>query len=206
MFRSILYRRAFGVCERVLLALFWVALLLAFSTPALAVMTLLCSLIHEIGHLIGFLAVGRSVRGVRARYDGMRLLPRGVLSYRDEIAIAAAGPGINLFFAAVGGGLYAAIGGIFFFHFSALNLLCALSNLIPIVGYDGGRMLFDAIASRRGEIVAESVCHRISLSLGGATAFLSLYAMRDLDAGYWLFFAFLLSAIGEMKQHLTAIE
>ncbi len=120
--------------------------------------------IHEAGHLFAFLLLGRRTPRFSLRAFGFLLTPRdATLSYKGELTVAAAGPFFNLLMAL---SLIPAMqAGVAFeanFCFFALNLLTGVLNLLPIYGFDGGRVLRNALfllipphaADRIGDAVA----------------------------------------------------
>lgn len=137
--RGRLWRRALSFLFPVAVALF----LLWREPVGYALFLLAAVLVHEAGHLFAFLALGEPPPLLTGRAGGLLLSPRGqVLSYGRELIVAAAGPLFNILTAlalipALHGGRGEAS-----FCFFALNLLSALFNLLPIAGFDGGRVLF----------------------------------------------------------------
>lgn len=140
-------RAFFRTCRRALSFVFPVgaALFLLLREPTGYVLFLFAAVIlHEVGHLFAFFFLGLPSPSLSGRAGGLLLSPRGdMLSYGRELFVAAAGPLFNLLGAAAlipalqGGTTHEAS-----FCFFALNLLSALFNLLPIAGFDGGRVLF----------------------------------------------------------------
>ncbi len=98
--------------------------------------------LHECGHLAAFLMLGEALPLFRARQFGFLMTPKSAfLSYPREIAVAAAGPLLNLLTAAALIPALRAGGSEANFCFFAINLLTAFFNLLPITGFDGGRIL-----------------------------------------------------------------
>ena len=149
---------------------------LSFLFPALAVGALLwleplgytlfllaAVLLHETGHFVAFLVLGEPLPSLSGRAGGLLFTPKGgLLSYKRELLVAAAGPFFNLLGCAVL--LPALRGGVDHeasFCFFALNLLSALFNLLPIAGFDGGRvlscLLFLLLPMRAARIVSDLV-------------------------------------------------
>ena len=115
------------------------ALSLVFSPSLLSLCAALAALLHELGH-VGMAALcGIRLRECQIGIYGAGLVPDGgVYSYAQEIALCLAGPLVNLLSASVG--LHLPDGAFrqgFLFSSLALGLL----NLLPIRGFDGGRIL-----------------------------------------------------------------
>jgi Zn-dependent protease len=86
-----------------------------------------------------------------------------MLSYGHELLVAAAGPLFNLFLAvALIPALHGAEGEATFCFF-AINLLSAFFNLLPIVGFDGGRVLFCISSLLFPSRFARGFCELVSL-------------------------------------------
>ena len=110
--------------------------------------TLIAAAVHECGHLLAARRLGIKLRLLELDLPGARLFPAGAIpSYRAEGILAAAGPAASLALAAF---LYplryelaAAI--------TAAALSQGLFNLLPVSGFDGGRILCATLAPLLGE-------------------------------------------------------
>ena len=80
---------------RVLPALFWMALIFGFDSPAVSILTVLCALLHEAGHIIAAAAISPEF-SLRASVMGFGLKASASLTYTKELIIAASGPLANL--------------------------------------------------------------------------------------------------------------
>lgn len=179
----------------VLRALFWGCLLFALDRPYLAVLTLLALLLHEGFHILALSHFQKGGR-VKAHLTGLRLLPHGVLSYREERAVAAAGPLGGL----IGAGaclLLSPLAPAYLYDFAFCNLLTSLSNLLPIEGYDGYRIL-KATLALHGNADADRIAGGISFSFSAALTLLSLFFLGILGEGLWPAGAFLFTLIGSI--------
>ena len=117
-----------------ILLLFVAALTEGILFPA----ALLAGAVHECGHFLAAKALGVRLRLLELDVAGAKFTPAGALpSYRAEGMLAAAGPAASLLLALLtrplGGALAAAT--------RAVTLSLAFFNLLPIRGFDGGRML-----------------------------------------------------------------
>ena len=163
------------------------SLLLLCDRTGLVLATLLAAALHECGHLAAARAMKIPLRAMRIDLMGARLEIGGrMISYREEWLLSAAGP-IASFFAAAGGSLFWYTGN-FAICFSCASLLLGLLNLLPIRSFDGGRMLFCALASHLGVGTVERVmsgCSFFFLFLLWAT---SVYFLLRAGDGISLFF------------------
>lgn len=139
--------------------------------------------LHEMGHFLvakircaGISCLTLDVTGAKMTLCGR------LLSYKDEILIAVAGPLVNIITFAVTFG--------FLEEFSAFSLMLGLLNLFPISGFDGYRILFSVIALRGGEEKADFVMKMISFCAIISLWLISVYLLLRFGAG---FSAFILS-------------
>ena len=165
---------------RILPFLFWGLLILGFDEPYSAILTLISAILHEGAHYIAALHFGGA--RVRARLHGFGLSPRGRLSYSEELIVVAAGPLANLAAFA----LLCPFGreSDYLYALAIINLLTAVSNLIPFAGNDGYRIAL-AVFSWLGVRGAEAVLNRLSAILCFIACIFSLYAVSRLNAGYF---------------------
>lgn len=194
--KSIFAKRFFEICIMLLSALFWIFALFGFDEPAVALVTLASVAIHEVGHEAALFVLKKPLRLPLPAANGFRIKPRSFLTYKEEIAVLAAGPLANLI---------AALTAILLFSssdtqllFPLVNVFTALTNLIPVRSYDGYKILA-AIAEHsecRALSRALDVC---SLLFASAVLLLSLYAIDRLDAGYWIFGVFFIFLLREIK-------
>jgi len=184
---------------RILPMFFWILLIFAFDSIAIAIMTLLCIVIHEGGHIFsGFVICGKTK--TTATLSGLRIKFDTTLSYKTESIIAASGPLFNL------------ITALFLFPFRyfcdgyilifiTLNFFTAISNLAPISGYDGYRILFCLLSARFGEERIFSVLEVISFIFSAVLCLLALFLMVFANTGYWLYFIFIAALMKSISKH-----
>ena len=135
---------------------------------------LLAALLHEWGHY----AAGRLFGGrfcwleLSAVGAQMKLTYPSPLSYGREIAVALAGPVVNL-----------ALGCLAlefdWFLFASVNLGLAGFNLLPIPPLDGGNALWLAVTCLAGEVWAERVLPVVAAVLVGFLAGLGAVVMTQ---------------------------
>lgn len=127
------------------------------------------AVMHEFAHAICAAKVGYSL-------ERIILMPYGAIisgdmegiSFKDEIYVALAGPFVNaaaaLFFIA----LWWLVPDLYPFTDTAMLASASIAaiNLLPAFPLDGGRILFCAIAKKKGERFARRVCRAVSLIIG----------------------------------------
>ena len=136
---------------------------MAFSGSSLFLASLLAAAVHECGHLLAARLLGIRLRLLELDIPGARLVPASLLpSYRAEGMLAAAGPFASLLLAL----LLLPFPGELALATRTATLSLALFNLLPVIGFDGGRVLHACIAPLAGERIAERIlCVTCYLSL-----------------------------------------
>lgn len=177
--------RLLGFISSLLPTLFWGLIIFGFEEPYMAIMTIICALIHEGGHLLFTEAKG-PIRGV---VSGFRIRTGGIVSYRQRILTYLGGPMANLLVclfclpATVMGNEYIGV-------FSLINLVTALSNLMPIEGYDGYGILMTLIEMRELDGRFHSALIWLSNSIIMVLTVFSLCLIDRVGGGYWIFAVF----------------
>ena len=139
-------RRYLELSVRILSGFFWLLLLFGFDDGITAALTVAAALFHELGHVAALFIIGAGGRLPAARLRGLALVPSRILSYKEEALVASAGPLANLMLAALLSFL-PPFGQSRLFLF--INLLTALSNLLPVKGYDGYRAISSLLLPAR---------------------------------------------------------
>ena len=173
--------------------LFWILAVFGFEKGNTAVYTVISALIHEIGHISVLLLLKKKAALPKGHLSGFRILVEG-LSYRDDLAVSLSGPLFNVILFVL----------CFLFECNRelgyISLITALSNLLPVKGYDGYRALYALISLL--SLKADKLLRLLS-ALSFFTVcvflFLSLYLLLRAGEGYWIYGVFLYSLIEIMK-------
>ena len=148
----------------------------------------LACVVHELGHLLVGAALGGRPRWMSLSAVGLELnmeYPAG-LSYGRELAVALAGPAVNL----VTGGICAQFGN---YLLAGVSFGLGLFNLMPVLPLDGGRALWCVLSAlfgaQTGERAADGAAGvLVGLLAGiGAAAAVSYANFTLLLAAVWLF-------------------
>lgn len=160
------------------------------ASPGMLAALLVAALLHELGHMLAAGLLGVGIKRMSIDLFGARLELPGLLSYRQELAVALGGPAGNLLsillvwpvWRALGYpcvGLSTAPGELaqFLAGFVPASLgLCAV-NLLPVRSLDGGRALSCLLSLCWGETVAWRVLSVSSALVLGGLWLLSVYAL-----------------------------
>ncbi len=177
-----------------------------------------CVVLHELGHSLTAMRFGVRVRDITLLPIGgvaqMRKMPD---KPRQELAVAVAGPAVNVGIALVLGALIWAfslshpyvspirmlrlmlrpgVQGAFFYLFFA-NIGMALFNLIPAFPMDGGRILRAVLSMGVNPARATIIAARVgqTLSVGFLIAGVYFYNPMLMVAGVFIFYG----AVGELR-------
>jgi Zn-dependent protease len=181
------------ICS-ILPAFFWLFLIFGFDEPSMAITTIVGALIHETGH-IGYIILKKKLKpSIKGVISGFRIKAGTTLSYEEEIGVYLAGPISNLIAFVIFS--FAALSlGEHFWVAAIINLATALSNLLPIEGYDGYGVLAAIINKHElGEVTMRHLSH-LSSGLIFLFCILSLYFIDRQGGGYWIFMIFFISMV-----------
>ncbi|MCD8366553.1 MAG: site-2 protease family protein [Clostridiales bacterium] len=147
----------FGRCFLSSGAIFWLTLFCMLTSGRLMSAVLLSAALHEGGHLCACRLLGVRVRAVRITFCGAELLLEELRRPLQRLAVAAAGPGVNLLcaFAAALAFPQQAWAQLF----AGASLILGLFNLLPIPPLDGGRILLSLLELAGLGAGAEGVFH-----------------------------------------------
>ena len=183
------------------------ALLVSDSAKILGIY-FFAALLHEMGHLLMARFLKINVKEIRFGVSGVRIVTGDRLtSYKNEILLSLAGPAVNLvgfasvavYFCLKGEGMHS----LFLFaedfllsgnaemgiqaFFALASLLQALTNLLPVKSFDGGRILYCATASFASENTAERILEICSAFSAFLLWTVALYLMLRINAGVGIF-------------------
>jgi len=180
---------------------FWILILFSFEQVPLAITTLTAALIHETGHIICMSLIGRKRFRLRGVINGFRIRPIGIRSYREEIMIYLSGPLTNLLVFVICFVL-SSITNVNLLTIGAIHLVTALSNMLPIRGYDGYGTMKAIINHFDFPDITLRMLSGLSSSLIFNLCILSLYFIDRYNGGYWIFAVFFVSMIKDFKENL----
>ena len=174
--------------------LFWLLLSFGFDKPYIAILTICSAAVHELGHIIATLASQVGVRGLNSKLNGLKIEISGQVDYGKTLIIILAGPLSNLIIGVTT--LLLCSSNEYIRLFGEINILTALSNLIPIEGYDGYRLLCE-LGYSAGLFKINMQLKRLSFFFTSIITFLSLYLLMRVGVGYWVFAVFFTSLISK---------
>lgn len=193
--------RASDILSSLASVIFWLAIIFGFEEPAMAFSTIFAALIHELGHIL-YLRRTSGEGNIRGVLSGFRIKPHGELSYKQEFLLYLSGPAVNLL-AALMLWLPSLFGAPTQAEGIIANLITAMSNLLPIEGYDGYGALRAIIrAFDKDTMVFERTLRSFSCVLIFVFCIFSLYLIDRFGGGYWIFAIFFVSMLKKMSERL----
>lgn len=160
---------------------------LIFTHSYISLSAILAAAVHEIGHLIAARMCGIPLRELRLGIFGAVITPTdAICSYKKELALAAAGPFINLLSAAILFPLRDSLNAPASF-FLASSLFLGILNLLPVQDFDGGRILNCILAQHLAPKMCYSVCRTLSLLTVISLWMLSVYLLLRRSSSLSLF-------------------
>ena len=154
------------------------ALAYALDTEGVFPCFIAAAIIHELGHTIAILTCGGRIRAFELAPFGFCLRFDALLSYRCDAIVAAGGAAMNLcaaFILSVAG-KYAPDVQILM-PAAGVNLMMGISNLLPALPLDGGRILYALLAQWTDDWRAAAITHVVSLLAGATVSALGVYIL-----------------------------
>ena len=160
-----------------------VALFVTHSVDALA--CIIAAILHEVGHIIAAKFRKIDFKELKLSALGATLIPlESMGSFFDEIVISIAGPTVNIFFAVI---TYGICSNSFIMLFNASSLFLGILNLLPIYGFDGGRIAFSILEYKFSYQKAKIIVNASSFIIVFFLWILSLYFIIRATATLSLF-------------------
>ncbi len=178
--------------DKTLPVAFWLIMIFGFDMLYISILTVISVIIHESGHIAVSLITSTSTNSLpKGRLNGLKLAIKNRSSYKNELLVAIAGPLANIivFLLAV------IMGGVFkisyLYDFAYINLMSGLSNLIPVKGYDGYKILECTVCRYfYCNNLAQKALIFIPIFFCIIMVYISLFFLLKVGEGYWIFAVF----------------
>lgn len=184
------------ICFSLLPLCFWLMVMLSFDDLSICILTILSASLHELSHIGAYAFIKRGeISFPRAVLNGLKLYTGTGLSYYEELIITLSGPLANILVFLLCLPFFKSSD--YIFTFGITNLLCGLTNLIPIKGYDGYGILYALVMARlhTGE---NEILELVSLLFSALITLISSVAIFIIGEGYWLFIVFFIHLLKEI--------
>lgn len=142
---------------------FWfvafVTFIISLNVPSNVIITMLCSLLHEIGHLLSMSSIGNKPQEVRFELTGMNIIRQQdfKISTKNEILIALGGPIINFICFLLSVIILCVYKNENILTFGCINLILMIFNLLPIKKLDGGMALYYILSQKYDNVICAKV-------------------------------------------------
>ena len=200
--------RALLTLEKILPIILGVLLLFGFDLTYAAILTLIAALIHESAHITALFIINRDKTSkLEGHLFGIRLKADN-LSYKQELFSAACGPLINLLLGSI---CYLPRVSLPFFDylsaFGTINFATAITNLLPIEGYDGYRILRCILMIKaRDSYLIDTSLYWLSIAVASILCLFSLYFLLKIGEGYWIFAIFFFVLLSLIAKRLKTTK
>ena len=150
-------------------------------------------LVHELGHILFMIFFGAYPRQLNATFSGFAIDYCGVISEKQEMMTALAGPAIGLAFSLLCAELGRLWSSDYLLMCSGLGFVINFFNLLPALPLDGGRVWGFALRELLGEDKASIVMRAAGLLiaillLASGLFFIAMgFGFALFLAGIWLF-------------------
>ena len=156
-----------------------------------AIIAFCAAIVHEVGHICASLILKMKLEGLTLNLFGARLkVALTMYSYKQEFWMALAGPLANAIFGTLSIFIYTADDtqpNTYLLFFAIASFFLASLNLLPIKGFDGGRIFICAMAPRFGVYMPENWLDKLSFSFIFLLWVISIYLMLRIGSSLTLF-------------------
>lgn len=142
---------------------FWFVSLITFiislNAPSNVLVTVISSLLHEMGHLLVMTSVGNKPQAVRFEIIGMNIIrqPDLKISIKNEIFISLGGPFMNFICFLISVIILCFYENENILTFGCINLILMIFNLLPIKKLDGGMALYYILSQKYDNIICSKI-------------------------------------------------
>ncbi len=145
--------------------------MLAADKTGIILPLLLAAAMHETGHLAVMWLLGCPPIRVRLVPAAVEITARLYCSRKSEIAVALAGPAVNLLLFLCLFVNYRLSGSEYSLVCALVSLLICAYNLLPVAGLDGGTVLYLLLSARKAPSAAALAVRITGLFIAGAALF-----------------------------------
>jgi Zn-dependent protease len=158
---------------------------------ALAVLVFGSVLLHELGHAVTARRLGVTISGIELHFfGGVAKMMGSPRSAKDEIKIAAAGPGVSFVLGGTALLLALFVPSRWVVTLAYVNLILGAFNLIPALPMDGGRIFRAALSNRLGRLKATEyavkITHTVAVGIGALAAFTGMWHLVAIAVVLWV--------------------
>lgn len=154
------------------------ALMLAFDRTGLIMPMLFAVMMHELGHLFAMWVTDCAPKRIKLIPASVQITRSITHSERNDILIAVCGPAVNFVLFLSFYFNYLAFKNENVLYYALLNLIIGLFNSLPVIGLDGGTVLFSALARKidynRAVLILKGISLTVALAVAAAAVILTV--------------------------------
>ena len=120
--------------------------MLACDRTGLILPTFFAIIVHEMGHLFAMWALDCEPKQIRLIPASIQVVCSFSKQYKNDIIIAVCGPAVNYILFGTLYFNYLAFKNEIVLYYALLNLIIGVFNSLPILGLDGGTVLYSVLA------------------------------------------------------------
>ena len=151
-----------------------ICVMLATDRTGLLLPTLFAVLMHEIGHLFAMWVLDCSPKQIKLIPASVQITAPLTSKYKNDIIIAIIVPIVNLLLFFVLYINFLCFKNSIILNYALINLLITIFNLMPVIGLDGGTILFSVLAKKTEYNKAILTLKIITLIVAAAVIFLAV--------------------------------
>ena len=125
-----------------------ITLMLATDRTGLMLPCLFAIIVHEMGHLFAMWVLDVAPKQVRLIPASVQIVTPITVNYKNDIKVALFGPIVNFILFFVLYFNYLAFKNEIVLYYSLINLLVGIFNSLPVLGLDGGKIIFSILAKK----------------------------------------------------------
>lgn len=137
--------------------------MLAFDRTGLILPTFFAVLAHETGHIFAMWLLDCEPKQIRLIPASIQVVSSFSNRYRNDIIVALFGPLLNFVLFATLIFNYFAFKNQLVLYYALLNLIVGVFNSLPVLGLDGGTILYSVLAKRGDNARAELTVKLITI-------------------------------------------
>jgi len=125
-----------------------ITVMLATDRTGLVLPSIFAVLMHEIGHLFAMWVLECAPKQIRLIPASVQITSSFSRKYKNDIIVALSGPIVNLVLFLTLYFNYLAFKNELTLHYALLNLIICIFNSLPVLGLDGGTVLYSVLAKK----------------------------------------------------------
>ncbi len=143
----------------------FISFVILIDVSSNVLITVLSSMLHEIGHLFTMISLGNKPQKVRFELTGINIIRNQeiAISTKNEILISFGGPFVNALMTLASSVILVFFNNEVLLTFACINLILMTFNLLPVKKLDGGRILYFLLSTRLDFTVCSKVLNVTSL-------------------------------------------